>query len=93
MVSTAKTVEIPPTAPARTVEEVSLLESVDDRVVGEGGVMVDSVPIETDKYMLERALAVVRDGGADRLAHCLTNMPGRQAAALIAIEFLRQSTS
>ena len=29
------------------------------------------VPIGTDKYVLDRAMEVVRDGGADRLARCL----------------------
>ena len=38
-------------------------------------------------------MKVVRDGGADRLARCLANMPEKQAAALIAIEFLGQRTS
>ena len=32
------------------------------------------VPIGTDEYVLERAIEVVRDGGADRLARCLENM-------------------
>ena len=32
------------------------------------------VPIGTDEYVLERALEVVRDGGADRLARCLAIM-------------------
>ena len=46
------------------------------------------VAIGTDDYVLERTLEVVRDGGADRLARCLANMPDKQAAALIAIESL-----
>ena len=43
--------------------------------------------------MLERALEGGRDGVADGLARCLTNLPDKQAAALIAIESLEQSTS
>ena len=38
------------------------------RIVDEGGVTMVGVPIGTDEYVLERALEVVRDGGADRLA-------------------------
>ena len=51
------------------------------------------VPIGTDEYVLDRAMEVVRDEGADRLARCLANMPDKQAAALIAIESLGQRTS
>ena len=47
----------------------------------------------SDEYVLDRAMEVVRDGGADRLARCLANMPDKQAAALIAIESLGQRTS
>ena len=50
------------------------------------------VPIGTGGYVLDRAIEVVRVGGADRLARCLTSMPDK-AAALIAIESLRQRTS
>ena len=48
------------------------------------------VPIGTDEYVLGRALKVVRDVGAGRLACCLANMPDMQAAALIVIESLGQ---
>ena len=51
------------------------------------------VPIRTDECVLDRAMEVVRDGGADRLARCLANMPDKQAADLIAIESLGQKTS
>ena len=51
------------------------------------------VPIGTDEHVLKRASEVVRDGGADRLARCLANMPDKQAAPLIAIESLGQRTS
>ena len=43
--------------------------------------------------LVDRAMGVVRDGGADHLARCLANMPDKQAAALIAIESLGQRTS
>ena len=64
----AKTVALQPKGPAPTAEEMSLLERVDVRIVGEGGVTVVGVPIGTDEYVLERAMGVVGDGGADRLA-------------------------
>ena len=32
------------------------------------------VPIGTAEYVFERAMEVVRDGGADRLAHCLATV-------------------
>ena len=51
------------------------------------------VPISTDEYVLERAMEVVRDGGADSLARYLANMPDKQAAALIGTEPLGQKTS
>lgn len=35
----------------------------------------------------------IKDGGADFLVRCLANMPGKQTAALIAIEPLWQRTS
>ena len=49
------------------------------------------VPIGTNEYVLDRAMEVVRHGGANRLARCLANMPDKQAAALIAIESLGTS--
>ena len=51
------------------------------------------VPIGADEYVLERALEVVRDGGAERLARCIGNMPDKQAAALAITESLGQRTS
>ena len=51
------------------------------------------VRTRTDKYVLERAMEVVKDGGADHLARCLGNMPDKQAAPLIAIEPLEQRTN
>ena len=87
-----KTVELTPKGHAPTTEDISLLESL-VRIEGEGGVTVVGIPIGIDEYVLEREMEVVKDGGADRLAHCLANMPDKQAAALIAIESLGQSTS
>ena len=72
---------------------ISFLESVDVRIIGEGRVTVVGVPIGTDEYVLERAMGVMKDGGADRLAPCLANMPGMQAAAPITINSLGQRTS
>lgn len=48
------------------------------------------VPICTEEYVLERALMVVTDGDADRLAHCLVDIPGKEAAALMSTESLGQ---
>ena len=55
----AKTVALPPKGHAPTVEEISLLASVDVRIVDEGGVTVVGVPIGTDECVLERALEVM----------------------------------
>ena len=93
MVTHANTVALPPKGRAPTVEGISLLKIVDVRIAGEGGVTVVGVPIGTDEYVLERALEVVRDGGADRLERCLVIMPDEQAMALIAIESLGERTS
>ena len=93
VVNPAKTVALPPKGHAPTAEEISLLESVDVSIAGEGGATVVGAPIGTHEYVLDRAMGVVRDGGADRLARCLANMPDKQAAALIAIESLGQRTS
>ena len=38
-------------------------------------------------------MEVVRDGGADHLAHCLANTPDKQAEAPITVEYLGQRTS
>ena len=93
VVNIAKMVSLPPKGHAPTAKEISRLESVDVRIVDEGGVTVVGVPIGTDEHVLKRASEVVRDGGADRLARCLANMPDKQAAPLIAIESLGQRTS
>ena len=50
-------------------------------------------PISTEEYLVERAVGVVRDGGADCLACCLPRNPGKQSAALTATESLGQRTS
>ena len=51
------------------------------------------VRTRTDKYVLERAMEVVMDGGADGHARCLVNTSDKHAAALVAIESLGQRTS
>lgn len=52
------------------------------------------VPMHTEGYVLERAMGVVKDGGAPPpLARCLANMPDRQVEALIAIQFVKKRTS
>ena len=93
VVNPAKTIALPAKEYAPTAEEIFLLESIDDRFADEGGATVVGVPIVTDEYVLDRAIEVMRDGGADRLARCLASMPDKQAAALIAIESLGQRTS
>ena len=93
VINTANTVTLPPKGHAPAAEESSLLESVDVRIVGEGGVTVVGVPIGTDEYVLKRALEVVRDWGVERLVRFLANVPNKQAAALLAIETLGQRTS
>ena len=47
-----KIVALPPKARARTVEETSLMETVDVSITDEGGVTVVRVPIGTDEYVL-----------------------------------------
>ena len=47
-------------------------------------VTVIGVRICTVQHVLERATEVVTDGGTDRLARCLVNMPNKQAVVLIA---------
>ena len=74
VVNTAKNV---PKGRAPTAEESSLLESVGARIVGEGGMTVVGVPIGSDEEVLERAMEVVRDGGADHVARCLVNTPDK----------------
>ena len=77
MVNPTKTVALPPKGHAPTAEDISLLERVDVRIADEGGVAVVGVPSGTDEHMLERAMEVVKDGGADRLARGLVNMPDK----------------
>ena len=88
VVNPAKTVVLPPKGYAPTADEISLLESVDVRIAGEGRATVVGVPIGTDEYVLDRVTEVVRDGGADSLARCLASMSDKQAAVIIAIESL-----
>ena len=88
VVNTSKTVALPPKGHSPTAEEVSLLESVDVRGADKGGVTEVGAPIGTDECALERTRDIVKEGGTDHLAHCLVNMPDKQAAALIIIESL-----
>ena len=91
-INSAKTVGLPSKEHAPTAG-TSLLESVHVRIAGEKGVTVIGTPIGTDKYVLERAMEVGRDGGTDRHVRCLANVPDKRAAALIAIESLEQRTA
>ena len=93
VVNAAKTVELPPRMLAPMAEVISLLERVEVRIADEGGVTVGGVPIGTEEYVRGRAIEVVRDGGADRLARYLANMHDKQAAALIAVEYIGQRKS
>ena len=61
VVNPAKTIALPPKGYAPTSEEISLLESVDVRIAGEGGTTVVGVPNGTDEYVLDRAMELVRD--------------------------------
>ena len=92
IVFNGKTIALPPKGHAPTAEEISLLESVDVRIAGEGGATAVGVSIGTDEYVLDRAVEVVRDGGTDSLARCLASMSDKQVTALIAIESLGQRT-
>ena len=93
VVNPAKTIALPPKGYAPRAEEISLLESVDVCIESKGGTTVVGVPIGTDEYVRDRAIEVVRDGGADRLTRCFASMPDKQAAVLVAIESLGQRTS
>ena len=50
------------------------------------------VPIGNDEYVLERAREIVKERATDHLERCLSNMPEKQAAALIVTESLGQRT-
>ena len=78
VVNHAKTIALPRKGYAPTAEEISLLESVDVRIAGKGGATVVGVPIGTDEYVLDRAMEVVRNGGADRLGRCLATSRTRK---------------
>ena len=93
VVNPTKNMPLPPKGHAPTAKEISLLDSIDVRIADEGGAMVVRVPIGTDECVLERAMGVVKDRGADHLARCLADMPDKQAAALSKIESLGQRTS
>ena len=53
---------------APTAQDILLFQSIDVLVVEEGEVTVVSIPFGAKGYVLEQAMGVVRDGGADRLA-------------------------
>ena len=72
------------------VEDISLLEMVDVRIAEERGVPTVGVPIGTGECVVERAVKVMRDGGAGLLVRCLADMPDKQAAVLITNEPLGQ---
>ena len=80
-----------PKSHAPTVEEISLLQSVDVCIAYEGGVTVVGVPMGNNEYVLERAREMVKEGGTDHLARYLANMPNQQAATLIVTESLGQN--
>ena len=92
MVNPAKTVALPPKGHDPTVEEISLLESVDVHIADDCGVAVDGVPIDTDEYVLDRATEVVKNGGSDHLAWSRQHAE-HASAGLIAIESFGQRTS
>ena len=85
----------PPKGQAPTMEEISLLESVDinhstyRRRWGDRGGCPDRHGRVRDGPSHR---FIVRDGGAGRLARCLANMPDKQMAALLATESLGQKT-
>ena len=93
VVKDAKTVVLSPKGHAPTVEEISLLKRVQVRIADEGGGTVVGVPIGTEEYVRGREMEVVRDEGVGRLARCLANMPDKQAAILIGVEYLGKRTS
>lgn len=92
-VNPAKTATLTPKGHAQTAEDISLLESVDVGIAEEGEVTVVSVPIVKNEYVLERTMVVVKDVRADRLALYLANIPNKQTAVLIVIEYLEQRTT
>lgn len=93
VVKPTKIVALLPKGHAPTTEEGSLLESVGVDIADEVGMAVVGVPIGTYEDALGRLIEVVEDGGANRLARRLANMPNKEAAALIPIEPLGQRAS
>ena len=92
-INPAKAVALPRKGYAPTAEDTSLPGSVDVSIEGEGGATVVGVPIGTGEYVIDRAMEVVKDGGAGRRSRCLAEIPDKQAAVLIVIESLGQRTS
>ena len=74
-----------------TPEEVPLLAGVGVHIVDEGGIV--GVPVGTEEFAIESAIAIVRDEGAEQLAWMLPRMPDKQGASLIATGFMVQRTA
>ena len=62
----AKTAVLLPKGHAPKAREVSILKNVDARIADRGRVTVVSLPIGTEENVVERAVGVLRVGGADR---------------------------
>ena len=63
------------------------------RIAEGGGVKVVGVPIYNDPFAVKIALEIVRDGGAEQLAHILPRIPDKQLVNLIATSSMVQRTS
>ena len=75
------------------LEEIALLEGVDGRIAERVGVKVVGVPIGTDEYVMDSAMEIVKNGGADQFARMLPRMPDKQSANLIATGSMVQQTA
>ena len=79
-----KTVAWTPKGHVPTPEDISLLAGVGIRVADEGVIKVVRTPVVSDEFAIERAIGIVRDGGAEQPARMLPRLPDKQAANLIA---------
>ena len=79
-----KTVALTPKGHVPTPEDISLLAGVGIRIADEGGIKVVRAPVVSDEFAIERAIGIVRDGGAEQPARMLPRLPDKQAANLIA---------
>ena len=84
---------MPPKGHVPTSEEIVLLEGIDVRITERGGVTVVGVPIGTDEYVMDSAMEIVKNGGADQFARMLPRMPDKQSANLIATGSMVQQTA